>query len=137
MNCPNCGANMKPGMTRCVKCASVVTPQPPPMNVTVPPAYPGASAGQAQTGPAFGFPQAPAAPGAKSKTTAGVLGILLGSLGIHNFYLGFNGKGTAQLLITLLSFGMLGWVSWVWAVVESVQILSGKNPVDAKGCPLV
>jgi len=28
-------------------------------------------------------------------------------------------------------------VSWIWAVVESVQILSGKNPVDAKGCPLV
>jgi len=101
MNCPNCGANMKPGVTRCVKCASVVTPQPPPMNA-------GAPAGQVQAGPAFGFPAASAAPGAKSKTVAGVLGILLGSLGVHNFYLGFTGKGIAQLLITVLSFGMLG-----------------------------
>ena len=41
--------------------------------------------------------------GPKSKVAAGVLGILLGALGVHNFYMGHTGKGIAQLLITLLS----------------------------------
>ena len=42
-------------------------------------------------------------PNAKSKMAAGLLGIFLGSLGIHNFYLGYTGKAVAQLLITILS----------------------------------
>ena len=33
----------------------------------------------------------------KSKIAAGILGIFLGSLGIHNFYLGYNNKGIALL----------------------------------------
>ena len=37
----------------------------------------------------------------KSRVAAGVLGILLGGLGIHNFYLGYTKRGVAQLLITL------------------------------------
>ena len=42
-------------------------------------------------------------PNAKSKIAAGILGIILGCFGVHNFYLGFTGKAIAQLLITLLS----------------------------------
>lgn len=76
----------------------------------------------------------------KSRVAAGVLAILLGSLGIHNFYLGFIGKGVAQLLITLLSFGILSWVSWIWALVEGICYLTGRdNPkwsFDARGIPL-
>ena len=34
----------------------------------------------------------------KSKTTSGVLGILLGGLGVHKFYLGKHGKGVIYLL---------------------------------------
>ena len=41
---------------------------------------------------------------AKSRVCAGLLGIVLGSFGVHNFYLGYTGKAVAQLLITLLSF---------------------------------
>ena len=47
----------------------------------------------------------------KSKITAGILGIFLGCFGVHNFYLGYNGKAIAQLLITLLSLFLLSWVS--------------------------
>ena len=72
----------------------------------------------------------------KSKVTAGVLGILLGGLGIHNFYLGYTGKAVAQLLITLLSCGVLGIVSSVWGLVEGIQILTGTINVDADGNPL-
>lgn len=36
----------------------------------------------------------------KSQIGAGLLGIFLGSLGIHNFYLGYMTKGIIQLLLT-------------------------------------
>jgi len=76
--------------------------------------------------------------GAKNKVVAGVLGLLLGTLGIHNFYLGYKNKGLIQLLVSLL----LSWtvvaplVIWVWTIIESVQIFLGKID-DADGNPLV
>jgi TM2 domain-containing membrane protein YozV len=72
----------------------------------------------------------------KSKTTAGVLGILIGSLGIHNFYIGKTGTGIAQLLITILSLGFLGIFVWIWAVIESIGLLQGKG-IDGDGRPIV
>ena len=38
-------------------------------------------------------------PQAKSKLAAGLLGIFLGYLGVHNFYLGYAGRGLVQLLV--------------------------------------
>lgn len=64
--------------------------------------------------------------GQKSKIVAGILGILLGGLGIHNFYLGFTKKALAQLLITVLSVGFLSWVSAIWGLVEGILILVSK-----------
>ena len=78
-----------------------------------------------------------AGPEGKSKTAAGVLGILLGCFGVHNFYLGYTGKAVAQLLITLLSFFTLGWVSSIWGLVEGILILTGSINVDGKGNKLV
>lgn len=72
----------------------------------------------------------------KSKIAAGLLGIFLGSFGIHNFYLGYNGKAVAQLLLTLLSFGSLSFISTIWSLVEGIMILTGSINVDAKGNPL-
>ena len=72
----------------------------------------------------------------KSKTTAGILGILIGTLGIHNFYIGKTGRGIAQLLISLLSLGFLAFFVWIWAVIESVGILQG-NATDGDGRPIV
>ena len=72
----------------------------------------------------------------KSKMAAGLLGIFLGSLGIHNFYLGYNNKAVAQLLITVLSCGILSFVSAIWGLIEGVQILTGSINVDASGNPL-
>ncbi len=73
----------------------------------------------------------------KSKLAAGLLGIFLGSLGIHNFYLGYNGKAIAQLLITVLSCGVLSVVSGVWGLVEGILILTDSTTVDSEGKPLV
>ena len=78
-----------------------------------------------------------AAPVGKSRVAAGVLALIFGSLGIHNFYLGYTGKGVAQLLITLISFGTLSFISTVWGFVDGIKLLCGKINRDAKGNPLV
>lgn len=75
-------------------------------------------------------------PQAKSKIAAGLLGIFLGSLGVHNFYLGYTGKAVAQLLISLLSCGFLAWASAIWGLVEGILILTGSMNTDANGNPL-
>lgn len=75
-------------------------------------------------------------PNAKSKMAAGLLAIFLGALGVHNFYLGYSGKAVAQLLITILSCGLLSIVSGVWGLIEGIQILTGSISVDANGNPL-
>ena len=56
--------------------------------------------------------------GKKSRVTYVVLGLILGGLGIHNFYAGYAGRGVFQLLITVLSLGFLCWVSCIWALIE-------------------
>lgn len=74
--------------------------------------------------------------GGKSRMAAGILGLLLGGLGIHNFYLGYTGKAVAQLLITVLSFGILAFIPAIWGLIEGIMILTDKNYLDADGFPL-
>ncbi len=74
--------------------------------------------------------------GSKSKVAAGLLGIFLGAFGVHNFYLGYNGKAITQLLMTILSFGILGAVSAIWGLIEGILILTGSISEDAQGNPL-
>lgn len=61
---------------------------------------------------------------AKSKIVAGILGILIGSLGIHNFYLGNTKKAVIQLVLTLLVF--TSPISAIWGLVEGILILVSK-----------
>lgn len=75
-------------------------------------------------------------PQAKSKVAAGIFAILLGAFGVHNFYLGFNGKAVAQLLMTVLSCGILSPVSALWALIEGILILTGSQNTDADGVEL-
>lgn len=72
----------------------------------------------------------------KSKLAAGLFGIFLGALGVHRFYLGHIGIGLAQLLITVLSCGLLSWATWIWGLIEGIMILAGNINKDAKGVPL-
>lgn len=104
--CSNCGAEIKEGANVCLNCGKMVESE-----VTVD-------------------------PNAKSKMAAGLLGIFLWALGIHNFYLGYTGKAVAQLLITILSCGILAIVSEIWGLIEGIQILTGSISVDANGVPL-
>jgi len=69
----------------------------------------------------------------KSKIGAGLLGIFLGCFGVHNFYLGYNGKAVAQLLITVLSCGIFSFISGIWGLIEGILILCGTINQDAFG----
>ena len=72
----------------------------------------------------------------KSKLAAGLLGIFVGFLGVHNFYLGYTGKAWGQLLITVLSFGTLSFISGIWGLIEGILYLTDHNATDANGVPL-
>jgi len=80
------------------------------------------------------------ASGAKSKLVAGLLGIFIGSLGIHRFYLGYTGIGVAQLLLCLIggtvTCGITLIASWIWGLIEGILILTGSINKDAQGNPL-
>lgn len=77
------------------------------------------------TTPPMGYQQ-------KSRLAAGLLAFMLGFLGIHNFYMGFNGRGTIQLLLSLvggiLTCGLGTVAAAVWAFIEAVMILSSTGP---------
>ena len=45
--------------------------------------------------------------GADKKLVAGILGILLGGLGIHKFYLGYTKEGIIQILLSLICIGSI------------------------------
>jgi TM2 domain-containing membrane protein YozV len=111
--CPNCGNEVNENQAVCLKC--------------------GVSLSNQQNN---NYNNVNTNPNAKSKIAAGLLGIFLGSLGIHNFYLGYTGKAVAQLLITLLSCGILAVVSEIWGLIEGILILCGNINTDAQGNPL-
>ena len=61
------------------------------------------------------------------------MGILLGGLGIHRFYLGYVGIGIVQIVVTIVTFG----VGSIWGLIEGILILTGNGITkDAKGRPL-
>lgn len=73
-------------------------------------------------------------PEQKSRLIGGLLGILLGGLGIHRFYLGYVGIGIVQIVVTIVTFGL----GAIWGFVEGIMILVGAEMFrrDAKGVPL-
>jgi TM2 domain-containing membrane protein YozV len=54
----------------------------------------------------------------KSKTTALILSILLGEIGVDRFYLGYTGLGILKLL-TAGGFG-------IWWLIDIIMIATGK-----------
>ncbi len=76
-------------------------------------------------------PPQPTAPvgkpaGADKKIAAGICGILLGSLGIHKFILGYTKEGVIMLLVTILgSFILIGpMVMWIIGLIEGIMYLT-------------
>ena len=125
MYCKNCGNAMDPNAAICVKCGFAKGTGASFCPNCGNPTQPGAA-----FCPSCGFaiPTKPAV-GAKSKLTAGLLGIFLGGIGIHNFYLGFTGKAVAQIVVSLVTCG----AGSLWGFIEGIMILCGSMNKDADG----
>ena len=138
MKCEYCDNHIPAGVTTCPACGAPtpVIPQPaapsnaayvqPPQQVIINNSPMGAPT------PMFTSSSAPCVVNIVPKSRAAyvVLGILLGALGIHNFYAGYAGRGATQLLITLLSAGVFAIVSALWALVEICVVTQ-----DSRGVP--
>ena len=63
------------------------------------------------------------------KLAAGLLAIFLGSFGVHKFVLGYNTAGLIMLLVTVLTFGIAGFVMGVIGIIEGIIYLT-KSPEE-------
>jgi len=82
----------------------------------------------------------------RSKVAAALLAFFLGTLGVHNFYLGYTAKATTQLVLFLVGcffFWLIVPILFlivvpIWAFVEFIMILvgGGQYRADANGVPL-
>ena len=107
--CPNCGTQNEDTAMTCSSCGVQFVQQAAPA------------------------PTAAPAAGGKQKIVAGLLGLLLGAWGIHNFYLGNTSRGIIQIIVTIVTCGMGG----LWGIIEGIMILCGSINTDANGNPLV
>lgn len=112
--CVGCGVKVGDGVNYCMNCGNQIAPN---ANVCT-------TCGCATNNIMPGTQR-------KSKMTAGLLGIFLGGLGIHNFYLGYTGKAIAQICLSFC-FG----VGYIWGLIEGIMILCGSINTDANGIPL-
>jgi TM2 domain-containing membrane protein YozV len=103
VNCPSCQKRIKPWRVIAAAAKKAAAAQPPPP------------------------PQSPRVDGysTRNRWVAGALAILLGYFGVHRFYMGFKGVGLLQALITILSFGFLGWAVAIWACIEGILCFCG------------
>lgn len=53
----------------------------------------------------------------EKKIPAGILGILIGSLGIHKFYLGYTKAGVIQLIATFVTCGIASVIGLVEGII--------------------
>ncbi len=141
MNCPSCGSQVADGSSFCANCGATLAQQAQPVQQPAS-AQPGYAPGQ-PVQPGYAAPQQPvqqpgyqpAQPAAgapagaqKSKVAAGILGILLGSLGIHKFYLGYTKEGLIMLLVSIfgsiVTLGVAAFVMGVIGLVEGIMYLT-------------
>ena len=117
MYCTNCGVYLNENVSFCTNCGHKVEQQPQGKNI------------MDQLN--HGWQDIVARP--KSKLIAGLLAVFLGSIGAHDFYLGYTKKAVAHLVMYVL---FLGWFSQVWALIEALYIFTGRTTTDAEGKPL-
>lgn len=105
--CANCGAEANEGAVICTKCGSALK------TATVK----STSAGNGEQ---------------KSKLVAVLLAFFLGSIGIHDFYLGYTKNGVLKIVLTVCT----GIGGGIWALVDFIRLLTGSLSVDVDGVEL-
>lgn len=118
MYCRNCGKEVDPKAVACPGCGVPPTAEKKYCQNCGAPSQP-SQAMCTKCGVALG-----GVTGEKSKVTAGVLGILLGALGIHKFYLGYSKEGLIMLLVSVLTCGVGASVMGIIGLVEGIVYLT-------------
>ena len=135
MYCKHCGKEIQDGSTFCVHCGQQVTAE----TMRSCPNCGAHISSSTLICPSCGYQMPPVQNVVykqKSKVLAGILGIVFGSIGVHNFYLGYTSKGVIQLAMTLggfLTCGISSAAAGIWGLVEGILILTGSIDVDADG----
>jgi TM2 domain-containing membrane protein YozV len=106
--CPKCGLDPRAGTTCCQNCG-----KPTPPNAVV-----CTSCGVSLARVGYSDPRA------GNKIAAGVCAILLGSLGVHKFILGYTGAGLTLLLVTVLTCGLGGIITHLIGFIEGIIYLT-------------
>ncbi|TDP59973.1 TM2 domain-containing protein [Flavobacterium dankookense] len=55
------------------------------------------------------------------KIVAGIFALLLGSLGIHKFYLGYTQEGVIQIVISVITCGIGGIIPFIEGILYLVK----------------
>lgn len=73
--------------------------------------------------------------GAEKKVAAGILGILIGSLGIHKFYLGYTKEGIIQILLNVACGlgGLIGLIEGIIYLTKSDEEFVATYITNKKG----
>ena len=116
MQCPQCGTDNRNGVTTCVTCGYSLTNQ---EKFDIPILQDTKNLNTTTPDSTNQYPQYSTIPvSSKSKSTAGLLAILLGNFGAHKFYLSNTGMGILYLL-----FCWTG-VPGVIGIIEGITYLS-------------
>jgi len=113
VSCPHCGTRLEPWRIQAASPGAAAAPYP------TPPIHPAG----ALPGPVYSW---------RNRWIAGALGILLGTFGVHRFYLGYTGIGVIQLIVCVLTIGV---VSSIWGFIEGILCFCGAIR-DVDGLPL-
>jgi TM2 domain-containing membrane protein YozV len=137
VTCPSCSANLKAPdaaagkRVKCPKCTSTIevpaaelppvleeefTDEAPPISAR------GGAVQRRATEAGAGFPEPPPE-GQSNRVAAGVLAIVIGSLGIHKFIVGNTTPGLIMLLVTVLTCGFGGIVMHIIGIIEGIKYL--------------
>lgn len=128
MYCKNCGAQIDPNAAICVKCGFAKGTGNSFCHNCGTQVAPGASVCTN-----CGFAQTAAVNGEqKSKLVAVLLCFFLGSIGIHDFYLGYTKNGIIKIILTVCT--AVG--GSIWALIDFIRLLTGSLATDANGAEL-
>src|SRR5699024_5770848 len=104
---------------------------PPPPGAVGPPGYGPPVCGLDPAAPFGRHPMTGEPYSDKQQLVAGLLQIFVGWTGAGRFYIGDNGMGVAQLLVSIFTCG----IGALWPLIDGILMLMGNVP-DSQGRPL-
>ena len=127
--CPQCGAPLDPGATECRFCGEKIATQQAAQQVNSAQPQPQVVIQQAAPQQVYVSGINPSWP-IKSKVAAGILGILLGGIGVHKFYMGKIGMGILYLCFCWTGIpAIIGFIEGIVYLCSNNENFQLKNHV--------